>query len=108
MADENEINKEESATSLTRDSSSQVRGNKYSLRNRRSQINAVNVPAPDKDKDHKNKQRKPWNEKNALEKAASTVARELRKAAKGVKDVGREMKQTVRWLVWHKFRLNRF
>ena len=29
-----------------------------------------------------------------MEKAASTVARELRKAAKGVKDVGREMKQT--------------
>ena len=47
MADENEINKEESANSLTRDSSSQVRGNKYSLRNRRSQINAVNVPDPD-------------------------------------------------------------
>lgn len=46
--------------------------------------------------------------KKALEKAASTVARELRKAAKGVKDVGKEMKQTVRWLVWHKFRLNRF
>ena len=94
MADENEINKEESATSLTRDSSNHVRGDKYSLFNRRSQTNAVNVPNPDKDKDHKNKQRKSWDEKNALEKAASTVARELRKAAKGVKDVGREMKQT--------------
>ena len=97
MADENEINKEESANSLTRDSSNQVGGNKYFLRNKRSQTNAVNMPDPDEDKKHrnrKNRRRKTWDEKNALEKAASTVARELRKAAKGVKDVGREMKQT--------------
>ena len=98
MADENEINKEESATSLTRDSSNHVRGDKYSLRNRRSQTNAVNVPKTKTPKEpkpqKKDKPRKSWDEKNALEKAASTVARELRKAAKGVKDVGREMKQT--------------
>ena len=31
MADENEINKEESANSLTRDSSNQIGENKYSL-----------------------------------------------------------------------------
>ncbi len=106
MADENEINKEESANSLTRDSSNQVGGNKYSLFDWWSQTNAVNMPDPDEDKKHKdrkrrnrrNRRRKTWDEKNALEKAASTVARELRKAAKGVKDVGREMEQTGREL----------
>ena len=97
MADENEINKEESATSLTRDSSNHVRGDKYSLFDWWSQTNAVNVPSTknrEQNKNHKNKKRKSWDEKNALEKAASKAARELRKAAKGVKDVGREMKQT--------------
>ena len=91
MADENEINKEESATSLTRDSSNHVRGDKYSLFDWWSQINAVNVPSTknrEQNKNrNKNRKRKSWDEKNALEKAANTVARELRKAANGVKDV---------------------
>lgn len=67
MADENEINKEESATSLTRDSSNHIRGDKYSLFDWWSQTNAVNVrrrktpkePKPQK----KDKPRKSWDEK---------------------------------------------